>query len=49
MLKAAYLFKKIKTSRVNNSRILRIKNANISGHLLFLYEHEHIGRFSSLH
>ena len=37
---------KYKTSRVNNSRILRVKNAKFSW---LLYEPEHKVKFSSLH
>ena len=33
--------------RVDNSRILRTKNAKFSGYYFF-YEHEHIGRVSNL-
>ena len=46
MLKSRLLFKKFQTSRANNSRILRIKNAKFS--LMFLYEHKHRGSFSNL-
>ena len=36
----------LQPSRTNNSRILRIKNANFSGVcFFFLYEHKYIGRF----
>ena len=45
MLKSYLLFK-YKTSRVNDSRILRVKNAKFSW---LLYEPEHKVKFSSLH
>ena len=32
MLKVAYFLRKIQDSRVNNSRIRRVKNAKLSGH-----------------
>ena len=41
MLKSSLIFKKIQTSRVNNTRILRINNPNFLG-LLFSYEPEDI-------
>ena len=43
MLKISLLFKKLHTSQVNNSRILRIKNAKLSGFCFYI--HKHIGRF----
>ena len=36
MLKLAYFLTKIQTSRVNNSRILRIKNAKFSGFYIYM-------------
>ena len=49
MLKTRLLFfKNLPTSRANNSRILRIKNARFSMNLL-LYEDKHVKRFSNLH
>ena len=36
MLKIRLLFKKFTTSRPNNSRILRIKNANFSGYCFYM-------------
>ena len=36
MLKTSLLFKKLQTSRVNNSRILRIKNAKFSGYCFYM-------------
>ena len=36
MLKISLLFKKIKTLRVNNSRILQIKNAKFSGYYFYI-------------
>ena len=43
----------LQTSRVNISRILKIKNAKFSGYceifrVLFLYEHKDVGIFSNL-
>ena len=46
--KLAYFLRKIQTFRVNDSRILTIKNAKLSG-LLFLCESEYMGKFSNLH
>ena len=46
--KVAYFLRKIQTARINNSRILRIKNANFSGYWLFLYEPVYIEKFSNL-
>ena len=40
--KVVYFFKKMHPSRVNNSRVLRIKNYYIT--VLFLYEHTNIQR-----
>ena len=36
MLKLSLLFKKFTTSRANNSRILRIKNAEFSGYCFYI-------------
>ena len=36
MLKSSLLFRKTTTSRVNNSRILRIKNAKFSGYCFYM-------------
>ena len=47
-LKSSLLFKKNGKFTVNNSRILRVKNANIF-RVLSLFEDEHIGRFSDLY
>ena len=47
MVKLAYFLRKIQTLRLNNSRILAIKNAKFSGYY-FLWL-EYIGRFSNLH
>ena len=33
---AAYFLRKIKTSRLNNSRILKIKNAKFSGYCFYM-------------
>ena len=44
--KLAYFLKNLQTSRTNNSKVLRNKNANFSG---YLYERKNIGRFSNLH
>ena len=46
--KFANILRNLQTWRVNNLRILRIKNAKFSGYC-FLYKHEHIVRFSNLH
>ena len=50
-LKTAYFLRKIQTSWLNNSRILRIKNAKLKGFYepQFLYEPDHIVKFSNLH
>ena len=36
MLKISLLLRKLQTSRVNNSRILRIKNAKCSGYCFYM-------------
>ena len=46
--KLAYFLRTLRTSRANNSRILRIKNMKLF-RVLFLYKHKHTGRFSNLH
>ena len=46
MKKIAYFLRNLQTSRVNNSRILRIKNAKFSG---YCFEHEQIVGSSNLH
>ena len=38
----------LQTLRVNNSRIVKIKNAKFL-RVLFLYGLEHIGKFSNVH
>ena len=36
MLKNSLLFRNLQTSRANNSKILRIKNAKFSGHWFYM-------------
>ena len=47
-LTLAYFLRNLQSLRVNNSRILMIKNDEIFG-ILFLYESKNLERFSNLH
>ena len=46
-LKLTYFFKKLRTSRKNNSRILRIKNAKCAGYIVFIWTITYCKNFKS--
>ena len=45
MYKISLIIRNLRTSLINNSRVVRIKNAKFAGYC----EHKYVGKFSDLH